>query len=54
MKETFINTLRLFFEYHFLLVVFIWLLSYWEGMKNKKRLKQIEKHLGIETDTKKN
>ena len=48
MKETLIDIFRLIFEYHFLIVILVWLLTYWDDVKMDKRLKKIEKHLGIE------
>ncbi len=48
MKESLIEIFRVLFEYHFLIVIIVWLLSYFDDVKNQKRLKKIEKHLGIE------
>lgn len=42
MKETLIDIFRLIFEYHFLIVILVWLLTYWDDVKMDKRLKKLK------------
>ena len=48
MMEFFLKICSFLIEHHLIIILIIFIVSGWEWKKLEKRIKKIEKHLGIE------